>query len=165
MATKSGELLQSRVRHPAPFQIEGKSFSYASWRSHPGFRWEGHPRACFFHATRDWSIFNTPAVVGDLIYAVSGVEKANGDAYAYRIPKSLDTFNKKGLELAWHTQVEKDRYYASPLIHKGLLYIVTRENKITVLDAKTGKIVYTHEIKGARGTAYPSMTLAGGKSI
>ena len=59
--------------------------------------------------------------------------------------------------------MENDRYYASPLIHDGLVYIITRENKITVLEAKTGKIVYTHEIKGGRGTAYPSMTLAGGK--
>ena len=150
---------------PAPFQIEGKSFLFTPRGevirvSDGKVIQEG---LVFLHATRDWSIFNSPAVVGDLIYAVSGVENANGDAYTYRIPKSLDTLNKKGLELAWHTEVEKDRYYASPLIHKGLLYIVTRENKITVLEANTGKIVYTHEIKGARGTAYPSMTLAGGK--
>ena len=150
---------------PAPFQVEGKSFLFTP-RGEIIRVDDGkvvQDGLVFLHATRDWSIFNTPAVVGDLIYAVSGVEKANGDAYAYRIPKSLDTFNRKGLELAWHTEVENDRYYASPLIHDGLVYIITRENKITVLEAKTGKIVYTHEIKGARGTAYPSMTLAGGK--
>ena len=150
---------------PASFQVEGKSFLFTP-RGEIIRVDDGkvvQDGLVFLHATRDWSIFNTPAVVGDLIYAVSGVEKANGDAYAYRIPKSLDTFNRKGLELAWHTEVENDRYYASPLIHDGLVYIITRENKITVLEAKTGKIVYTHEIKGARGTAYPSMTLAGGK--
>ena len=150
---------------PAPFQVEGKSFLFTPRGevirvSDGKVIQEG---LVFLHATRDWSIFNTPSVVGDLIYTVSGVEKANGDAYAYRIPKSLDTLNKKGLELVWHTEVAKDRYYSSPLIHKGLLYIVTRENKITVLEANNGRIVYTHEIKGARGTAYPSMTLAGGK--
>lgn len=150
---------------PAPFEIEGESFLFTA-RGEVIRADDGkvvHDGLVFLHTTRDWSIFNTPAVVGDLIFAVSGVEKANGDAYAYRIPKSLDTFNKKGLELAWHTEVEKDRYYASPLVHEGLVYIVTRENKLTVLEADSGEIVYTHEIKGARGTAYPSMTLAGGK--
>ena len=80
-----------------------------------------------------------------------------------RILKYLNTLRSRGLEQVWHTQVEKDRYYASPLVHEGIVYIVTRESHVTTLDAATGEIIYTHEIKGAKGTAYPSMVLAAGK--
>lgn len=150
---------------PAPFKVEGQSFLFTPRGevirvSDGEVIQEG---LVFLHATRDWSIFNTPTVVDNIIYTVSGVEKANGDAYAYRIPKRIDTLEKKGLELVWHREVEKDRYYSSTLIHDGIMYIVTRGNRVTALDASNGKVIYTHQIKGAKGTAYPSMVLAGGK--
>lgn len=150
---------------PAPFKVEGHSYLFTPRGEVIRVR-DGkviHEGLVFLHATRDWSVFNTPTVVNDVIYTASGVEKANGDAYAYRIPKSVDTLEKSGLELVWHTEVEKDRYYSSTLIHEGIMYIVTRDNLVTALDAANGKVIYTHQIKGAKGTAYPSMVLAGGK--
>ncbi len=150
---------------PAPFEVEGQSFLFTPRGevirvSDGKVIQEG---LVFLHATRDWSIFNTPTVVGDMIYTVSGVEKANGDAYAYRVPKSVKALEKTGLKRIWHTEVEKDRYYSSILVHEGILYIVTRDNLITALDDANGEVIYTHQIKGAKGTAYPSMVLAGGK--
>ena len=96
----------------------------------------------YTHPTRGWSIFHTPAVVDGVIYTASGVEMENGDAYAYRIPTSLKSLEKKGLEQVWHTQIDKDRYYSSPLVHNGLVYLVSRESLITVLEADSGKLVY-----------------------
>ncbi len=150
---------------PAPFQVEGKSFLFTP-RGEVIRVSDGkviQDGLVFLHDTRDWSIFNTPTVVNNLIYTVSGVEKANGDAYAYQIPKRLDTLEKSGLELVWHTEVDKDRYYSSVLIHEGIMYIVTRDNLVTALGADNGEVIYTHQIKGPKGTAYPSMVLAGGK--
>lgn len=117
----------------------------------------------YTHPTRGWSIFNTPALVDGVIYAASGVEKENGDAYAYRVPQSIKELNKNGLELVWHAEIEQDRYYGSPLIDNGLVYLVSRENLIIVLDAKTGEEVYTEHVKGVTGTAYPSLVLADDK--
>jgi len=150
---------------PAPFSVEGQHYLFTP-RGEVIRASDGkviQKGLVFLHATRDWSIFNTPTVVDDVIYTVSGVEKANGDAYAYRIPRSVKKLEASGLEQVWHTKVEKDRYYSSVLIHDGIKYIVTRDNLVTALDASNGKIIYTHQIKGAKGTAYPSMVLAGGK--
>jgi outer membrane protein assembly factor BamB len=150
---------------PTPFQVEGQTFLFTPrgeiFRASDGKRI--HDGMVFLHKSRDWSIFNTPTKVGDTLYTVSGVEGDNGDAYAYKIPQDLDTFLKKGLELVWHTPVKKNRYYSSVLVREDLAYIVTRDNELTVLEASTGEIAYTHKIKGARGTAYPSMVAAGDK--
>jgi outer membrane protein assembly factor BamB len=56
------------------------------------------------------------------------------------------------------------RYYATVLLHDGLLYNVTNESKVlTVLDAATGKLVYENTELGKRlgGLVYASPTLAG----
>ncbi len=150
---------------PTPFRVEDEAFLFTPRgeviRVNDGKML--HEGLVYVHPTRGWSIFNTPTLVDDTLYAVSGVENQNGDAYAYRVPKSLDTLLEQGLSLVWHTQVDKDRYYASPLVHDGIMYIVSRESHITALDTNTGKTIYTHEVKGAKGTAYPSMVLAGDK--
>lgn len=150
---------------PTPFQVEGQTFLFTPrgeiLRVSDGKRI--HENLVFLHESRDWAIFNTPTLVGDTLFTVSGVEGDNGDAYAYRIPETLDTLNKSGLELLWHTQVKKNRYYSSVLVHEGLAYIVTRDNEISVLEATSGEIVYTRKIKGTRGTAYPSIVAADDK--
>ncbi|MCZ6673386.1 MAG: PQQ-binding-like beta-propeller repeat protein, partial [Verrucomicrobia bacterium] len=150
---------------PVPFQVEGEIFMFT-------------PRGEIIRVSdgklikdglvkinkeRSWAIFNTPANVDGVIFAANGVGKEEGHAYAYRIPTSLKTFNKKGLELVWHTEVAKNRYYSSPLVHEGLVYLVGQQSIVSVLDASNGEIVYTHEIKGVTGTAYPTMVLADNK--
>ncbi|OUW18912.1 MAG: hypothetical protein CBD18_01925 [Opitutales bacterium TMED158] len=150
---------------PTPFQVEGQTFLFTSrgeiLRASDGKRI--HKELVYLHKDRHWSIFNTPTLVGDVIYTVSGVEGDNGDAYAYRIPKVLETLQKDGPELVWHSQVPKNRYYSSALVRDGLVYIVTRDNELSVLEADTGAIVYTEKVKGAKGTAYPSMVAADDK--
>lgn len=56
------------------------------------------------------------------------------------------------------------RYYASPLLHDGLLYNVTNESKIlTVMESATGKVVYEKPEfrRRFRRLMYASPTLAG----
>jgi len=50
-------------------------------------------------------------------------------------------------------------YYASPLVHDGLIYTLHASGNLSVLDANTGKKVYTKKVLG--GTCYSSPTLAG----
>ena len=150
---------------PVPFQVEGQHFVFTP-RGEILRMTDGKvikDGLVYTHPTRGWSIFNTPALVDGVIYAASGVERENGDAYAYRLPQSLKELNKTGLELVWHTEIEQDRYYGSPLIDDGLVYLVSRENVIIVLDAVTGEEVYTEHVKKVTGTAYPSLVLADDK--
>ncbi|MFO7900824.1 MAG: PQQ-binding-like beta-propeller repeat protein [Planctomycetota bacterium] len=62
----------------------------------------------------------------------------------------------------WTTKPKKDRYYASPVYHDGLLYCVTQKAMFSVIDAKTGEVVHTERLKLGRGTVYPSIAVAGG---
>ena len=112
---------------------------------------------------RSWAIFNTPAPVDGVIYAANGVAKEDGDAYAYRIPSSVKSLIENGLELVWHTEVAKNRYYSSPLVHDGLVYLVGQDSIVSVLEASSGEIVYSHEVSGVSGAAYPTMVFADGK--
>jgi len=64
----------------------------------------------------------------------------------------------------WQTAVKKDRYYASPVVHDGLIYAVTRECVFSVIDAADGKVVYTRtlDLGGPRpDQIYSSVALAG----
>ncbi len=64
-------------------------------------------------------------------------------------------------ELLWTIHPVPDRYYASPILHDGLLYAVTQKGDFSVFDAKTGAVVYSKQLDLGKGTYYPSVTLAG----
>jgi len=150
---------------PVPFTVEGKHFAFTP-RGEVIRISDGkvlQKGLVKINTDRAWAIFNTPALVDNIIYAANGVGKEEGHAYAYRIPSTVASLNKKGLELVWHTEVSKDRYYSSPLIHDGLVYLVGQESVITALEAKTGDLVYEQKIQGVSGTAYPTMVLADNK--
>jgi outer membrane protein assembly factor BamB len=61
--------------------------------------------------------------------------------------------------------VHGSRHYASPLIHRGLIYAVSREEKFSILEAATGTLVFSMDLDlGTRSnSAYTSVTLAGDK--
>jgi len=150
---------------PVPFEIEGETFMFTPRgeviRVRDGFVIQ--KGLVKINRDRSWAIFNTPALVDGVIYAANGVEKKDGDAYAYRIPSLVESLNEKGLELVWHTEVAKNRYYSSPLVHEGLVYLVGQDSIVSVLEASSGEIVYSHEVSGVSGTAYPTMVFADGK--
>ena len=65
----------------------------------------------------------------------------------------------------WTTRPKKDRYYASPVLHDGLIYTIDQKTHFSVIDAKDGKVVHQKPLNfGKRGQAYQSVTL-GGKFI
>jgi outer membrane protein assembly factor BamB len=99
--------------------------------------------------------WTTPIIEGGVIYIVD-----QHGAGAYRLPERLD--DSVDVEVLWQAAPRKDRYYASPVLHEGLLYAITQGAVFTVLDAGDGTIVYSKNI-GLKGTVYPSICLAGGK--
>lgn len=64
-------------------------------------------------------------------------------------------------KVLWTTTPKKDRYYASPVLHNGLLYAITQAAHFSVIDAATGKVVYEKELQFGRAQTYPSVTLGG----
>ncbi len=98
--------------------------------------------------------WTSPLVADGVIYVVD-----QKGATAWRLPPKLG--DQVVLEQLWKTTVPPDRYYASPLLHEGLLYAMTQTSHMTVLEAATGEIVYQRKL-GLGGTAYPSFCLAGG---
>lgn len=150
---------------PVPFKVEGQTFMFTPRGEVIRVR-NGkviQKGLVKINTDRSWAIFNTPALVDGVIFAANGVGKEEGHAYAYRVPATLNSLNKKGLEPVWHTEVAKDRYYGSPLVHNGLVYLIGQESILSVLDVNHGNIVYEQEIGGVSGTAYSSLVLADNK--
>jgi outer membrane protein assembly factor BamB len=147
---------------PANFELDGRHYLYTGRgeliRASDGKKL---PSQDFVGIAKPWCFFNTPSVIGKRIYCAHGSEGEQGEAYALEIPASADLLEKDGLKVAWHQQVDKNRYYSSPLVHEGIVYLISREYQMQALDAATGKEIWAEKIKGFTGTAYPSLTLAG----
>ena len=147
---------------PANFQIDGKHYLFTARgqliRASDGKQLHSEH---FIGTAKPWCFFNTPSVIGNRIFTAHGSEGQQGEAYAYEIPKTADQLEEEGLKKLWHIQIDKNRYYSSPLVHEGIVYLITREYQMQALDAATGDQIYSEKIKGFSGTAYPSLTLAG----
>ena len=83
-------------------------------------------------------------------------------ARATRLPDALAPDLK--LEPLWTATPKKDRYYASPTCHEGLLYVLNQRGFLTVLDAQSGQTVYERDLQ-LGGTAFPSPVLAGNRLL
>lgn len=147
---------------PASFELEGKHFIYTArgelFRAEDGKKL---PSQDFKGTAKPWCFFNTPSVIGKRVYCAYGSEGEQGEAHALEIPKTVEDLEKDGLKVIWHKQVNKNRYYSSPLVHEGIVYLITREYQMQAMDAENGEELYSERVRGFSGTAYPSLTLAG----
>ncbi len=93
------------------------------------------------------------------------------DGVLYFIEKNAKAFkleNEGGViraEPLWSASIKGDRHYASPVIHDGLIYTVSRKEEFTVMDAATGKVAYEKKLDlggPMPNSAYPSVAMAGG---
>ena len=97
--------------------------------------------------------YAAPVCVDNTVYFVESGGKA------LRLPdEAADKINPTVL---WETTPKKARYYASPIVHDGLIYAVTLNNFFSVIDALTGQVIYDKKLDLGKGTVYPSIVLAG----
>ncbi|MDY7010370.1 MAG: PQQ-binding-like beta-propeller repeat protein, partial [Planctomycetota bacterium] len=80
-------------------------------------------------------------------------------AVAIKLPPK--TSEKITPKIIWRITLKNDIYYASPVLHNGLIYAITQHNFFSVIDAKDGSVVYKKKLNLGGGTVYPSITLAG----
>ena len=147
---------------PANFKLDGKHFLFTARgeliRASDGKKL---PSEDLKGVAKPWCFFNTPSVIGKRIFTAHGSEGEQGEAHAYEIPETSELLESQGLKKLWHTPISKNRYYSSPLVHEGIVYLISREYQMQALDAANGEVIYSEKIKGFTGTAYPSLTLAG----
>ena len=99
--------------------------------------------------------YATPVIQDGIVYFI---EKK---ATAVKLPDEIGG----AYEPLWTARVQGSRHYSSPVIHEGLIYAISREEKFSILDAKTGAPVFAKDLDLGTETnsAYTSITLAGGK--
>ncbi len=106
--------------------------------------------------------YTSPVTADGVVYY------AGPPAMALKIPAKPDEPFKP--ERLWENEDLEGEYFASPILHGGLLYCVGNTGILSALDAKTGKIAWQKEIEigsqsGKPGVeaanVYPSLTLAG----
>ncbi|MEK6797318.1 MAG: PQQ-binding-like beta-propeller repeat protein [Spirochaetota bacterium] len=99
------------------------------------------------------SEFGSPLAIGNIVYVASADHAA---AFSIEVNAGVITPVK-----LWQTGVAKERYYATPLIHDGLMYIINQTSVFTVLDAATGEKCYEQKLSGMGATIFPSPVIAG----
>ncbi len=109
------------------------------------------------------SSFNTtptPVVEGGLIYLTSGYRFR--PIFAIRADATGDISLADGTDSNEHVVWSSPRdgpYMASPLVYRGVLYVVSAGGVLTAFDADTGERLYKRRI-GERGGAYTASPVA-----
>ncbi len=102
--------------------------------------------------------WNGPLVLENTVYFIE--KKAS----AYELPAdSAEPFEPDPL---WTTHIKDSRHYASPVVHEGLIYTISREATLSVLDAQSGELVYEKKMDlggGGKNSVYTSLSFAGGR--
>ncbi|MCS6851448.1 MAG: PQQ-binding-like beta-propeller repeat protein [Gemmataceae bacterium] len=96
---------------------------------------------------------NSPILHGGVAYFV------RGSATAVELPLSLTPPVQP--RVLWKARIKGGGYwFPSPVLHDGLLYALDDQGILSVLEAKTGRLVYEERL-GLAGTHYPSVSVAG----
>ncbi|MCH8830985.1 MAG: PQQ-binding-like beta-propeller repeat protein [Planctomycetes bacterium] len=94
-----------------------------------------------------------------LIISNGIVYAQSGKTSAFRLPAKADETTT--LAPLWQVRTARGRRTPSPVLHNGLLYGVTTNGILDVLDAKTGKGIYRERLN--IGNVYSSPTVAGNR--
>jgi outer membrane protein assembly factor BamB len=109
----------------------------------------------------------TPVAADGLLYLATGSQgESNRPVFAVRPGASGNITLSKGQEsseyVAWF-HPRASAYTSSPLLYRGLMYVVNDNGILTVFDAKTGKEIYKARAGGTGNTFSASPWAADGK--
>lgn len=98
---------------------------------------------------------NSPIVEDGSIYAVE-----DGVIKSLQLPTKLQDIEK--LKTQWEAKTSRANQLASPILHEGLLYAVSEQGILDVVDADSGKRVYRKRLEFEGGRIDGSLCFAGG---
>lgn len=99
-----------------------------------------------------------PVVQDGVLYSI-GNQGGEYISRALALPDAAgETFEAEEL---WTAEPHKERHYASPVIHEGLVYTIARYNTLSCLDAETGEIIYETKLDLGKGDVFASVVRAG----
>lgn len=94
---------------------------------------------------------NAPIVHGNIVYFIAG------SSVAVRLPAKID----EKPEQLWKSSLKGgDYWFSSPVLRDGLIYAVNGNRNFNVLNAGTGKSVFSDRLE-VEGRIYPSICSAG----
>ena len=97
---------------------------------------------------------NSPLLHEGVVYFI------RNDARAVKMPTDPAAVKAEPL---WKAKLTGGGYwFASPVIHEGLIYGLNALGILSVVEAGTGNLVYEKRLPFGRGQCYPSVALAGG---
>jgi outer membrane protein assembly factor BamB len=105
--------------------------------------------------------YATPLIENGVVYFMN-----HRKGVAVRLPESVDGQPQK----LWETQTSADRYYGSPALLNGFIYVITRGGEFSAFDAADGTEVFRQKLelnataprREQKNAAYTSPTVAGG---
>ena len=103
--------------------------------------------------------FNSPVVHKSIVYYM-GIDDTR--ATAYGLPRQTFT-PTKALKI-WETPLREGHYYASPVLHRGLLFGLRQSGRLFAINAKSGEKVKVNmfdDMHKSHGQCYASLALAG----
>ncbi|MDA0838583.1 MAG: PQQ-binding-like beta-propeller repeat protein [Planctomycetota bacterium] len=105
----------------------------------------------------------SPVILDSAVYFIGGKAKAlrvgmRASRVSEKEKRTAEVFTPENL---WETNLN-DEFYASPVIHNGFIYSVTKKGVYVVLDAKSGKKLLSHDLE-IDSEFGPSISMAGDK--
>ena len=100
----------------------------------------------------------TPSNVSPIIHGRK-VYFIQDPAQAVEVPEALGATLE--LKTLWEREVRGGTVFASPVLHRGLLWSLSASGVLNVLDAETGKLIKNRRLDFGSGKVYPSLTVAG----
>lgn len=80
---------------------------------------------------------------------------------AFAFPFPTEAGDSLTLDASWNTSQQGSRFYASAVVHDGLIYSVSTNYVLNVREASTGKTVYVKRLELGREPVWASVCVAG----
>jgi outer membrane protein assembly factor BamB len=108
--------------------------------------------------------YTGPIAVDDQVWLVGSKGNSgksdNAQAWSFTLHEAGEGLRA---EQRWHVVLpDSERLYASPVVHEGVLYAVSRRSHLYAMDAASGEMLYDRELSDKlRGDAYQSLMAVG----
>lgn len=81
------------------------------------------------------------------------------DGFGFSPLDQINRANVEDLQLAWTVALESGSNMATPLVHDGVMYLLSTDDTLLAMDASSGELLWSHDHEGA-ATGSPKIGIA-----